>query len=460
MKRILLVLFTAFSGVAVSPAQQPASEPSAFSVVTNPLNSNWYVQAGLDMSLQNPYGYDFKDVFPNGKTFGLDVAIGRWFTPGLGVRAKVNWENGPLLENKSAYWLYGPDRIPDHRAGYFSVCGDVLFNIHNLFIGYDRERFWNIYVFPRAGMVYNTAVSKGSPLLGLGMGNTFRLNERLGIYFDLAYQMVSSGFVGVLKNTGTGTNSNGYFDFNVGLQINLGRSAFTKASEWNGGQSASQAQSAADGTHSKSSVQTNSFWSNWFLQGGIDMSLQNPYGYNFSHVFPNGKTFGINVAVGKWFSPEIGLRAKINWENGIIKNNNLTWVAPQGTNINYEKGGYFTFCGEVLFNIHSLICGYDETRFWNTILHPRAGIANNRATDSASPLVGCGIENTFRLSDKLSLYADFAYQVTTSEFFGGESTTGMSVSSGSNGFFDINLGVIFYLGKSKNKFLRPNERAW
>ena len=42
---------------------------------------NWYVQLGLDMSLQNPYGYDLAKVFPNGKTFGVNAAIGRWFTP-------------------------------------------------------------------------------------------------------------------------------------------------------------------------------------------------------------------------------------------------------------------------------------------------------------------------------------------------------------------------------------------
>ena len=31
---------------------------------------------GLDMSLQNPYGHDFfGGVFPNGKTFGVDVTL-------------------------------------------------------------------------------------------------------------------------------------------------------------------------------------------------------------------------------------------------------------------------------------------------------------------------------------------------------------------------------------------------
>ena len=37
---------------------------------------------------------------------------------------------------------------------------------------------------------------------------------------------------------------------------------------------------------------TNPFWDNWFLQFGADMTLQNPYGYDFSKVFPNGKSYG------------------------------------------------------------------------------------------------------------------------------------------------------------------------
>jgi hypothetical protein len=60
-------------------------------------------------------------------------------------------------------------------------------------------------------------------------------------------------------------------------------------------------------------------------------------------------------------------------------------------------------------------------------------------------MLGLGLENTYRLSRRFSLAFDFAYQVTTSEFTGDASTTGMQVGSGSNGFFDMNLGVIFDL---------------
>ena len=44
----------------------------------------------------------------------------------------------------------------------------------------------------------------------------------------------------------------------------------------------------------------NTFWDNWFLQAGVDMSLMNPYGCNFSQVFPRGKTFGVNVVAHNW----------------------------------------------------------------------------------------------------------------------------------------------------------------
>ena len=74
-------------------------------------------------------------------------------------------------------------------------------------------------------------------------------------------------------------------------------------------------------------VVTGTLWQNWFVQAGLDMSLQNPYQCNFSEVFPKGKTFGVDVALGKWFTPHVALRGKVNWENGlsIFKNNHLEW---------------------------------------------------------------------------------------------------------------------------------------
>ena len=174
------------------------------------------------------------------------------------------------------------------------------------------------------------------------------------------------------------------------------------------------------------------------------MTLMNPYGCNFSNVFPNGKCFGIDIAVGKWFTPEVAVRGKLNWENGLIENKSIEWVPPvDNPRENYSKHGFLIASAEVLFNMHELFNGADEARKWNLILYPKAGFINQFAIDAVSPIVGAGIENTYRLNERLGFYADLDYQVTTSE-----ASTGVTgANSGSNGFFRLEFGVTYNLGR-------------
>ncbi len=227
MKKYVVAWVLMMASTMTLYAQPMAKGEERYAVAMADLWDNWYVQVGLDMSLQNPCGYNFAKVFPNGKTFGVNAAVGRWFTPGLGLRGKVNWENGiPLFENGHANWLAPFDQPGVHmdRGGNLTLLGDVQFDIHNLFYGYDKERKWHLQLFPRAGVGYNFGVSKGTPILGIGVGNTYQLTEKWGLYADVAYQMTSSGFIPA--ETGTGSNSNGYFEIHVGVQINLGEKGF------------------------------------------------------------------------------------------------------------------------------------------------------------------------------------------------------------------------------------------
>ena len=106
----------------------------------------------------------------------------------------------------------------------------------------------------------------------------------------------------------------------------------------------------------------NTFWQDWFVQADLDMSLQNPYGCNFSKVFPNGKSFGMDVAIGKWFTPQVGYRGKLNWENKLplLENGHAVWLAPfDEPGVNRDKGGYIGMYGDVLLNMHNLIGSYN-----------------------------------------------------------------------------------------------------
>lgn len=207
---------------------------------------------------------------------------------------------------------------------------------------------------------------------------------------------------------------------------------------------------AQEETSPKEPVTIGSFWEGWFVQAGLDMTLQTPYNKNLSKIFPKGKTFGLDVAIGKSFSPEIALRARLNWENGFppFENGHLEWVGPPGRNgINMDKGGYVAAYMDVLLNVHNLFWGYDVERKFHVLAFPRAGLVSNRATDSASPMVGAGIGGTYKLNERWSLYGDVAFQMTTSEFTGGVGSTGMSVSTGFNGFVDFHVGIQWNISK-------------
>ena len=441
MKRLIVILLHVWCVTAYAQTRDKA-------VLMAPLNRNWFVQTGIDISLQKPYDYEFADAFKDGSSWGLNVALGRWFTPEIGLRVRLNWENGiPLFGWNKADWIapfYEPGKNMK-RGGYLVGSGDVQFDIHNIFFGYNPDRCWNMQVFPRAGIAYNFGVSKGSPLIGVGIGNTFRVGKKKNtiLFADIIYNAVSSGFTGhESTNTGTGSGHNAFIDVDFGVQFNLGdETGFRKPSDAYAGEEEVEV--------------CRSLWSNWFIQAGLDMTLQFPYDHNYSEVFSKGRSFGLNAAIGKWFSPQIGVRLKGNWENGfpLFRNKKLEWIAcGESGKSNMDQGGYLAGDLDVMLSVHNLFWAYRPERKWNAIVFARAGLASNLAIGSASPLVGCGCGLSRRLTDRLSIYGDMAYQMITSEFFEGVALTGMTVSTGHNAFMDFNVGIQWDLGRSKGRF--------
>ena len=66
----------------------------------------------------------------------------------------------------------------------------------------------------------------------------------------------------------------------------------------------------------KHSVATNSFWSNWFIQVGVDWNAwysgqEHGLGLDRSPFKKFRSNPGASIAIGKWFTPGIGLRTKV-----------------------------------------------------------------------------------------------------------------------------------------------------
>ena len=429
MKKLLYIIL--LSSLFFPSMAQNGSHGDSNEIVTNSFWDNWYGQFGVNMNLQFPYGCNMKEVFPKGTSFGINAAVGKWFTPEFGGRFKLTWGNG-IFKNSRNQWL-GPTDMPGENqrtGGYISFLGDIQFNLHNLFGDYNSERKWNMIFAPRAGGWINVGSCEGAPVLGIAITNTYRLNNRWRLYADVGYHFISS----VNGPESEGHGANGFADINVGVEMD-----FSKTNKFHRNKRGLK--------YSEKSVVLNGFWDNWFVQGGIGMALFNAYRTNFVDVFPNGSTYGLNIGVGKWFTPEIGLRGGFNWQNGIIINHSATYLYPEyKLESECEKHGIFAIYADLFFNLHNALGGYDESRKWNAIVFPRMGLVNNLSIEKHEecPVLGIGTEQTYKLNDRVKFFADVAYQFATGGIVNFNHHTD---NTGSNGWFDINLGVQYELGQ-------------
>ncbi len=229
MKKLMIALAFVGLGTVAANAQSTIETPSKYSVATNSFWSNWYVQVGVDMALQNPYGSNFSNVFPNGKSYGVNLAVGKWFSPEVGARLKVQWENGLLKSERptDGHNLWTPNAAD---GGYGAIYFDPQFNMSNIFCGYNADRVWNVIAYPRMGVFRNFETNNYGAMLGVGVQNTWKVNKLLGLYLDVAYNFAHTGFVDYpYSGSGKGGASDGIVNIEAGVQFNLGTSTWKKA---------------------------------------------------------------------------------------------------------------------------------------------------------------------------------------------------------------------------------------
>lgn len=155
----------------------------------------------------------------------------------------------------------------------------------------------------------------------------------------------------------------------------------------------------------KHKVITNSFWSNWFVQANVVgtsfWGSQENSAVKFSKLFKGYRTnMGFSLALGKWFTPGIGLRTKFNgvWGRSVISEDKA---------LNASR--YWTLQEQVLFNLSNILVGYNEQRLWNFIPYIGAGIGRNMSYNTYGMGLSVGLLNTFRLSPKVALNLDINY---------------------------------------------------
>lgn len=148
---------------------------------------------------------------------------------GLALRLHANWDNG-LIERKHSFTFDIPNAPNYDAGGYASITGDVMFNLSNMFCGYSDTRTWNFVPFLSAGVIRNFNACTYSPVLGVGIENTWRFGKHFGIYLDAAYKMMRNDFIPTVdKKYEDKPISHGILSAELGVMFYLGSATFAKA---------------------------------------------------------------------------------------------------------------------------------------------------------------------------------------------------------------------------------------
>ena len=193
MKNFMMSLVIA-SIAMVSFAQETVSEvvvPTLKkSVITNGFWSNWFISANGGYQLFNGVKTNGESMFDHG-TAAVSAYFGKWHTPGFGWRVAYNGYEFKAFEDAD-------------KNSFYNVHADAMFNLSNLFFGYNEKRVWNFIPYMGLGYAANLDVdgANGNGKLGsltanAGILNTFRIAKHWAINLELSATAAKGGFSGV-----------------------------------------------------------------------------------------------------------------------------------------------------------------------------------------------------------------------------------------------------------------------
>ena len=204
-----------------------------FKVETNRFWSNWFVSAGGGVNLY--FGDHDKQVkFGKRLAPAVDVAIGKWFTPGIGVRFAYSGlsvkgatqtgihSTGEEVPGKGGYGYW----LTKQKFNYFNFHLDAMFNVSNLLFGYNPNRVYSLSPYVGLGVMKTNDTPKATEIAGhFGLLNSFRLCDALDLNLDIRGTLVSDAFDG----ESYGRGGEGMLSATVGLTYKFKKRGWDKA---------------------------------------------------------------------------------------------------------------------------------------------------------------------------------------------------------------------------------------
>lgn len=223
MKKLLIVL--AFAGISAATAAQDSYNEEKYRVATNKFWHNWFVQGGVSWNAwygnyEDGRGLDKSPFKAFRSSPAVSLALGKWFTPGLALRTKLSgvWGKAVFGEdagrNENKYWMLNEQ---------------ALFNLNNMFGGYDDGRTWSLIPFFGVGVARSCTYNRYGMGVSAGLINEFRINRKLAVNIEIGWNRYESDVCGMPADMGKGVMdhpNNVYAE--IGVTYRIGRSTWEK----------------------------------------------------------------------------------------------------------------------------------------------------------------------------------------------------------------------------------------
>lgn len=202
IKKFLLFTVMLFSVAAFAQEQTQANKYGPF--LTNKFFDNWFISAGG--GVQVLFGeHDGVASFGKRLAPAVDVSLGKWITPSIGLRAQYAGFNAKgLVGNASAKFIEGPSSehagYYDEKFDFFNIHGDLIWNISNTIAGYRSDRTWDF--IPFLGVGYARSSKEGvnpkykEASASAGLINKIRLSDAVNLNLEMRILMVNDRFDG------------------------------------------------------------------------------------------------------------------------------------------------------------------------------------------------------------------------------------------------------------------------
>lgn len=231
MKKLMLLSLVLLSGIITYAQEETVIEIQSRKgpYVTNRFFDNMFISIGGGAQVYMGE-FDHHSAFSKRIAPAMDISLGKWVTPSLGLRLQYAGLKAYGWSNEESVYTRSEDGGEfREKFNVMNLHADALWNISNAIGGYRDDRFWDLVPYAGFGVARSSGNSHSDTefVINLGLLNVMRITNSLDLNLEARMMLVDERFDGV---TG-GRKVDGLASLTAGITYNFPVRGFRRASD-------------------------------------------------------------------------------------------------------------------------------------------------------------------------------------------------------------------------------------